>query len=185
MNNRQLCSSGNRKAHPFTVACPTEGFNLPWCHWKGDMKRDAPWCSAKGIVKHLMAAEAGVHWQDCCKNCCCTNKAPLRCHSAPRGAALLQSDVKIHPVEIYIHFVYMWVTTEGKVQLKIWPRAGQTFLVLLRKHLHQVNSADSTLSKCFCVDFTLLQPIDYDYFLNLKIKCLYFYNYIRVFLGSL
>lgn len=133
-------------------------------------KRCSLSCSAKGIVKHLMDAEAGVYWQDCCKNCYCTVWAPLHYYSAPRGAALLQSDVKIHPGEFYIHFVYMWVPTEGKVRLTIWPRAGQTFIVLLRAHLHQINSADSILFKCFYVDFTLLQPIGYDRFLNMKIK---------------
>ena len=44
------------------------------------------------------------------------------------------------------------------------------FIMLLRKHLHQINSVDNTLYKWFSVVFTLLQPIDYDYFLNLKIK---------------
>lgn len=170
MNSRQLCSSGNRKAHPFTEACSAEGFNLPWCHWKGYMGRDAAWHAQPGDCKAIMAAEAGVHWQDCCKNCYCTVQAALHCYSTPHGAALLQRDVKIHPVEIYIHFVDMWVTTEGKAQMATWPRAGQMFIVLLRKHLHHLNSANSTLSKCFCVDFILLQPTDYDCFLNMKIK---------------
>lgn len=133
-------------------------------------KRCSLSCSAKGIVKHLMDAEAGVCWQDCCKNCYCTVRASLYFNSAPHDAALLQSDVKIHPVEIYIHFVYMWVPTEGKVRLTIWPRAGQMFIVLLRTHLHQENSADRILFKCFYVDFTLLQPVEYDCFLNMEIK---------------
>lgn len=133
-------------------------------------KRCSLTCSAKGIVKHHMGAEAGIHWQDCCKNCCCTAPPPPHYYCAPHSAALLQSNVKIQLVVIYIHFVCMWVTTEGKAQQRVWPKAGQMFIVLLRKHQHQVNSADSGLFKCFCVDFTLLQPIDYDYFLNGKIK---------------
>lgn len=73
-------------------------------------------------------------------------------------------------MEIHIHFVSMWGTTEGKIHLTTWPRAAKMFIVLLRKHPHQVNSADCTLFKCFCIEFTLLQPIDYDCFLNVKIK---------------
>lgn len=113
MNSSQLCSSGNRKAHPFTKPGFTEGFNLPWCHWKGDMKRAAPWhAQPRGLQSTLWVLKQEFTDRIAAR---IAIVAPLHYYSAPCGAALLQSDVKIHPVEIYIHIVSMWVTPEGKV----------------------------------------------------------------------